>query len=318
MREHVLIMNGDAEWFVSQLLVECPEYSYLAAVDPDQAIDVGSHAEILVGLAPALTEDLIGSMANLKWIHALTTGVDNLLSSPSVGQDVYLSNSSGFHGPQMSELAVLLMLSTLRDYPRILDNQKAAKWERWPQPLLEGRSACIVGVGSIAEALCSRLLAFGMTVTGVSDGRTEVPGFSRVYKRSEFTSAAADTDFLIILVPYSPATHHLVNDEVIAAMRPDAILINLSRGGCLDEQALEKHMTAGTIRAAALDVFEQEPLPSDSPLWHTPGVTITPHIGGVSDIYRKQVLPSVIRNLKAWNNGGGADLPDLIAREETV
>lgn len=318
MSEHVLIMNSDADWFVSQLSKECPNYSYSAAQTPEHAMELAPDAEILIGLAPALTEPLIRSMEKLKWIHALTTGVDNLARSPNLPSNVFLSNSRGFHGPQMSELAILLMLSTLRDFPKILDNQKAKLWERWPQPLLFGRTACIVGLGSIAEALVERLLAFDMIVTGVSDGRSDVRGITRIYPRSELATAAGDTDFLIVLVPYMASTHHMVNDAVIAQMRPNSILINLSRGGCLDEEALEKHVNAGTIRAAALDVFEQEPLPPDSSLWDTPGITLTPHIGGVSDIYRKQVLPSVIKNLQAWTANGGLTLPDLVKREELI
>ena len=316
MTERVLIMNNDADWFAGQLSTACPTFSFSAAQSPEQAIEMALESEILIGLAPALSESLLVTMKNLKWIHALTTGVDNLVNSPSLSPDVFLSNSRGFHGPQMSELAVLLMLSTLRDYPRILENQKARRWERWPQPLLHGKTACIVGLGSIAEALAKRLMAFGVTVTGVSDGRSEAPGFARVHRRSEMAAAVSSADFMIVLVPYSASTHHIVNDAIIAAMHPDAILINLSRGGCVDEEALKKHVEVGTIRAAALDVFEQEPLPQDSALWDAPGITITPHIGGISDNYREQVLPVVINNLNAWSMSGGTALPDRVVRKQ--
>ncbi len=315
MKEHVLIMNGDAHWIASQLAGACPGFSYSAAESPEQAIEIAPEAEILIGLAPALSEPLIQSMKNLKWIHALTTGVDNLVSSSSIGPDVVLSNSRGIHGPQMSELAILLMLSTLRDFPRMLENQRAKRWERWPQPLLQGRTACIIGVGSIAEALAARLLALEVTVTGVSDGRSKVPGFARIYKRADLAAAVSGADFVVVLTPYTPQTHHIVSDAVISFMRTDAILINLSRGGCVDEDAVKRHLAAGAIRAAALDVFEQEPLASDSALWDATGVTITPHIGGVSDNYREQVLPVVINNLNAWAKGGGSALPDRVERE---
>lgn len=316
MKERVLILNGDARWFAEQLAGACPDFSFAAAETVEQAMEIASEAEILIGLAPALGEPLIQSMKNLKWIHALTTGVDNLVSSKSIGPDVLLSNSRGFHGPQMSELAILLMLSALRDYPRMLDNQRARRWERWPQPLLQGRTACIVGVGSIAEALAARLLALRMTITGVSDGRSEAPGFARIYRRADLAAAVGGADFVVVLTPYTSETHHIVGDAVIAAMRRDAILINLSRGGCVDEDAVTRHLAAGSIRAAALDVFEQEPLDSNSALWDSPGLTITPHIGGVSSNYREQVLPVVIRNLNAWAKGGGSALPDRVEREQ--
>jgi phosphoglycerate dehydrogenase-like enzyme len=315
MKEHVLIMNADAHWFADQLARACPDFSYTATESPDEAMVKAPDAKILIGLAPALTEPLLQSKTSLKWIHALTTGVDNLISSPSIGPEVVFSNSSGFHGPQMSELAILLMLSTLRDYPRMLDNQRAKRWERWPQPLLQGRTACLVGVGSISEALAARLNAFEMTVTGVSDGRSEVPGFARIYERAALTEAVAEADFVVVLTPYTPQTHHIVGDTVISAMRADAILINLSRGGCVDEDAVRRRLEMGTIRAAALDVFEQEPLPADSPNWDAPGMTIIPHLGGVSDNYREQVLPVIIMNLNAWAKGGASALPDRVERE---
>lgn len=318
MKERVLVLNADAHWFAKQLSEACPGFSFAAAESLDQAMEFAPEAEILIGLAPALSEPLIQSMKNLKWIHALTTGVDNLVSSTSIGRDVFLSNSRGFHGPQMSELAILLMLSTLRDYPRILDNQRAKRWERWPQPLLQGRTACIVGVGSIAEALAARLLALEMNITGVSDGRSEAPGFTRIHRRADIVAAVRGADFVVVLTPYTSQTHHIVGDAVIAAMRRDAILVNLSRGGCVDEDAVKRHLAAGTIRAAALDVFEQEPLASNSALWDAPGLTITPHIGGVSNNYREQVLPVVIKNLNAWAKGGGAVLPDRVERERTA
>lgn len=315
MKERVLIMNSDAGWLAEQLSAACPGFSYAVAETPEEAMPLVGDAEILIGLAPALSEGLLEAAKNLKWIHALTTGVDNLLASSAIDPEVVLSNSSGFHGPQMSELAILLMLSTLRDYPRMLNNQRTKTWERWPQPLLQGRTACLVGVGLISEALAARLIALEMTVTGVSDGRAEVAGFDRIYKRADLNKAAAEADFVVVLTPYAPETHHIVGDRVIAAMRPDAILINLSRGGCVDEAAVRDHLARGTIRAAALDVFEHEPLPPDSPNWDTPGMTIIPHLGGVSDTYREQVLPVIINNLKAWADSGAASLPNRIERE---
>ena len=315
MKERVLIVNSDAPWLAEQLAKACPDFIYSFAETPDDAVQAAPDADILIGLAPALPDSLIRSMGKLKWIHALTTGVDNLMASPAVAPHVVVSNSSGFHGPQMSELAILLMLSTLRDFPRMLDNQRARNWERWPQPLVQGRTACIVGIGAISEALARRLNALEMIVTGVSDGRCEVAGFARIRKRADLNTAVAEADFVIVLTPYTPQTHHIVGDSALSAMRTEAILINLSRGGCVDEAAVRNHLQRGSIRAAALDVFAQEPLPPDSPNWDAPGMTIIPHLGGVSDNYREQVLPVIINNLKAWGTGGAAALPDRIERE---
>ncbi|MGA0539677.1 NAD(P)-dependent oxidoreductase [Neotabrizicola sp. VNH66] len=184
----------------------------------------------------------------------------------------------------------------------------------WPQPLLLNRTACIAGLGAISRELAIRLLPFGMRLTGVSDGRAAAPGFDRIYPRRDIAVAASEADFLIVLTPYSARTHHLVDDTVLRAMRPDAVLLNLSRGGCIDEAALLRHLTEGHLRAAALDVFAQEPLPADSPVWSAPRLIVTPHVGGRSDIYHHQVLPGIRANLTAWLQDPDGLLPDLVMR----
>lgn len=315
MVEQVLIYNRDAHWFADQLEKDVEGFHYLAAVTEAEALEHSASASILIALAPQISDELLNAMPQLRWVHALTSGVDNLMQSDALREDVVLSNSGGFHGPQMAELTILLMLSAIRDYPRMLSNQKTNRWERWPQPLLSEKTVCIVGLGAIAEALATRCLAFDMRVTGVSDGRSSVDGFEKVYPRSALGEAAANCDFLVVLVPYSESTHHIVNDKVFQAMNEHAILINVSRGGCVDEVALKDHLDKGSIRAAGIDVFETEPLPEDSPLWATERALITPHIGGMSDNYPQQVLPIVIEHLKAWQAGSAAALPARINRE---
>lgn len=314
MAEQVLVYNRDAHWFAEQLGQQVEGLIYHPAVTDDEALHLASKCEILIALAPQISDDLLNAMPQLKWVHALTTGVDNLLQSDAFPDDVALSNSGGFHGPQMSELTFLLMLSAARDYPRMIENQSANKWERWPQPLLAGKTICIVGLGAIAEELAKRCQAFDMRLTGVSDGRTEMDGFAKIYPRGELQIAASDCDFLVVLVPYSPSTHHLIDDKVFKAMGDHAVLINVSRGGCVDETALKEHLDRGSIKAAGIDVFAQEPLPPGNPLWATENALITPHIGGMSDIYPQQVLPVVIENLQAWKTGGAAVLPALVKR----
>ena len=315
MVEQVLIFNRDARWFADQLNQKVKGFTYIAAETEAQALQHATTSQVLIALAPQISDELLNAMPKLKWVHALTTGVDNLLQSKALTQGVVLSNSGGIHGPQMSELTFLFMLSALRDYPRMLDNQRKRIWDRWPQPLLIEKTVCIVGLGAIAEALAVRCRAFGMRVTGVSDGRASMEGFASVYPRNALTEAAAGCDFLVVLVPYSPSTHHLIDDAVLRAMGEHAILINIARGGCVDEVALKEHLDQGSIRAAGIDVFETEPLPEDNPLWASERALITPHIGGMSDIYPQQVLPVVIEHLQAWQAGGADALPARVNRE---
>ncbi len=299
MRKVVLIYDKDAAWFAARLT---GPYAFLTAETGAQALLLAPQAQILLALAPRVTPallaampGLLAAMPGLEWVQALTTGTDTL-----AGLGVTVTSARGIHGPQMAELALVLMLSAARRFPAMLDKQRAAVWQRWPQPLLQGKTVCLLGLGVIAEAVAQRAAAFGMQVTGVSDGRSAVPGFARIFPRMALVQAAAEADFLVVIVPYAAATHHIVNAGVLAAMRPTAHLINIARGGCVDEAALLACLDRGAIAGAALDVFATEPLPQDSAFWHHPRVMVTPHIGGMSDCYAEQVRPLLIRNLTTF------------------
>lgn len=309
-----LIFDQKADWYARELGRLCQGYQFVAASSHEEAVAFAANANILVGLAPYIKPDLISAMPKLEWVQALTTGVDNLLAMGALPKDVVITNCNGFHGPQMSELTLLLMLSLGRNFLTMLENQKSGSWQRWPQPLLAGKTACLVGLGAISETLAKRCLAMDMRVTGVSNGRTELEGFDRVFKRSEIESAASDADFLIVIVPYSEETHHIINAKTLGVMKPSAFLINISRGGCVDENALVDALDAGSIAGAGMDVFAREPLPSDSPLWHHPKIIVTPHIGGMADIYHEQALPLVADNLNKYAQFGAEGLTGIFDR----
>jgi D-2-hydroxyacid dehydrogenase (NADP+) len=314
LKKTVLIRDMDADWYAGQLRTVCPQYTYIPATDNEAALHHAAKADIIIGLAPYLDQALIAAAPRLEWVQALTAGVDNLLAMPALRADVTVSNCNGFHGPQMSELAFLMMLSLNRDVARMQRNQTHKMWDRWPQRLLFNKTVTIVGVGAIAEDLAKRCKAFEMTVIGVSDGRAVAPCFDKMVKRNALLSAAAECDFLIALTPYDAKTHHIIGAKVFAAMPAHAYLINLSRGGCVDETALLAALQAGDIAGAGLDVFAKEPLPEDDPLWSAPNILITPHIGGMADIYKQQALPLVARNLNAFATGGPSALTGLVKR----
>ena len=314
MSKTVLVFDVDAVWYCEELRKACPAYAFRCATTAADALAQAEDAAILCALAPDIPRALVAAMPRLEWVHALTTGVDHLLHMPELGADVIITNSRGMHGPQMSELAILLMMAAARKFPEMLANQRAARWDRQPQPLLIGKTVCMVGLGTIAEELAARCTAFGMRITGVSEGRTEMDGVEKIYRRADLAAAAKEADFLVVIAPYSPETHHLIDAGVLAAMRPSAFLINISRGGCVDEAALLAHLQAGRIAGAALDVFETEPLPAGNPLWSQPNVIVTPHIGGMSDIYAQQALPILVANLRAYETGGAAALQNRVSR----
>ncbi len=290
-----------------------PGLEILTAENEVEAIAKSDGATALVAKAHNVTAALIAALPHLDWIQALTTGTDHLdtLNLPS---SVNVTSARGIHGPQMSELAFLYMLTFSRDFGAMLDNQRKAQWQRWPQKLLLGKTAVIVGVGTISEELAQRCKVFGMRTVGVSGSRPTAPGFDQIVGRDRLHEAAGQADFLIVLAPHTPENHHLIDAGVLAAMSPHAVLINLARGKLCDEDALIQALTERRIAGAGLDVFAIEPLPADSPLWRMDNVIITPHIGGLSDSYAVQLLPLVVDNVRAYWAGDLAGLRNIVRR----
>jgi phosphoglycerate dehydrogenase-like enzyme len=303
MSSEVLIVGRDAEFYVKQLGARFPDLSFQVAENAAAATKVCARADILLVRTDQITAELVGAMPRLRLIQALTTGTDHIEALPNLPPDLLIAAARGFHGPQMSELAFIFMLHFVRDIRGLFATQDAKRWNRVEQQLLAGKTAVIVGVGAIAEELAKRCHVFGVRTIGVSNGRTSAPNFDRMLPRARLHEAAADADFLIVLAPYNKDNHHLINADVFDSMKPSGVLINIARGGVVDEDALIAALNANTIAGAGLDVFRQEPLPKDSPLWEAPNVFITSHVGGMSDIYEQQVLPILIDNLAAFVAG---------------
>jgi phosphoglycerate dehydrogenase-like enzyme len=271
-------------------------------------------AEAVIAHNFQFDDALLQSAPKLRWIQALTTGTDGIFKLPSLRPEVIVTSTRGMHGPQMSELVFLQMLALSRRFPVILQNQRRRHWERWPQPLLLGKTIVIVGVGRIAEALAVRCACFGMTVHGVSQSRRVPNGFDRMYPRGELANAAALADFLVVVVPYAADTESLVDARVIGAMKPTAFLINVARGGVLDEDALLHAVRERRIAGAALDVFRETPLPPGSPLWSDERIIITPMLGGMSDIYLAQAYPIIRDNLSLFLAGETEAMKNVVDR----
>lgn len=316
-RKNVLIRHERpewTEWYAEKLKARFPDFGILAARTLDEAMSLAGRTHVYIGIGPQMPPHLVAAMPKLEWVQSLTTGVDNLLAMQAFPEGVPITRCAGVQGPQMSELALLLMMGLLRDFPAVLENQKAAHWDRRPQPLLWGKTVCLLGLGSIAETLAKYCATMGMTVTGVSDGRSSAPHVERIYKRAQLKEAARGADFLVVLLPLSPDTRHIVDASVLAAMKPTASLINIARGGCVDEVAMLDALRDGTIAGAGTDVFETEPLPPEDPLWHAPNLILTPHVGGYADIYHEQCFPILVENFEAYAAGGPAALKNAVRR----
>jgi len=265
--------------------------------------DVGPYiadTDVLLCFSPPMADHVVRDAPKLKWIQALGTGVDNIVDLPSLGSDVVVTNVRGIHGAPVSEAAIAYMLSLARSLPQSALAQTRNAWERWPSELLDNKTVGIYGVGLIAEYLAPICKAFGMKTVGFSGTPRPAPGFDRMVARAELVKTAPELDFLVALAPLTPETRNVIGEKVFAAMKPSAYLVNVARGGVVDEKALVEALESGRISGAALDVFSQEPLPPNSPLWKTKNMTIFPHMGGYSEGYEDRAMPTIAGNMNCY------------------
>ena len=270
--------------------------------------------EVLLTFGPMMADHVFAKAKKLKWVQALGTGMDGIADQPSLAKDVLLTNMHGFHGAPVSEAALMGMLALSRDLPRALRVQAMRRWERYPAKIVKEKTVGILGVGAIAAELAPKCKALGMRVIGITSATRYVYGFDAMVHRDQLERAVKELDYLVLLTPYTPETRNIVNARIFAAMKATAYLINLARGGVVDEAALIDALRQGKIAGAALDVFAQEPLPEDSPFWDLPNVIITQHQGGFFDGYPKYAIPVIDENLRKWLVGDMKGMLNVVKR----
>jgi D-2-hydroxyacid dehydrogenase (NADP+) len=279
--------------------------------------DVGPYiadTDILMCFSPPMADHVVRDAPKLRWIQALGTGVDNIVDLPSLGPEVLVTNVRGIHGAPVSEATIASMLSLARDLPRSVHAQDRHDWERWPAHLLNGKTVGILGVGLISEYLAPICKAFNMTVVGITSAPREAPGFDRMVASDDLLKVAGELDYLVVMTPLTEATRNIISDKVLAAMKPTAYLINMARGGIVDEEALMKALEAGEIAGAALDVYMQEPLRPTSPLWKTKNLIMFPHLGGYSEGYEDRAMPTIAYNMQCFLAGDPAKMKNIVRK----
>lgn len=248
------------------------------------------------------------SFTAVDWIHSIQAGVDRFPFEVLADHDVVLTNSTGIHGDFVGETVAGYLLSFARRLHQAGLNQATRTWARpaWHEGFtIAGTTLCIVGLGSLGLGIAEKASALGMEVTGIKRTVEPVPNVSQVYSTEDLGRAISEADFVALALPLTDATEGLFGADEFEAMRNEAYLINVSRGAIVKTEELIAAVREGTIRGAALDVFDEEPLPEDSPLWDLPNVIITPHIAGVSRDYFVRVAQLVRENLENLEGGSG-------------
>jgi phosphoglycerate dehydrogenase-like enzyme len=261
---------------------------------------------------------------NLKWVQFHFAGIDRVIKEPILQQkDMLVTTLSGAHAPQMGEYVLMMLLSLGHKLPGLLALKTKADWpndryERFSPQELQGSTVGIIGYGSIGREVARLLQPYNVTIlaakwnamqvkdsgyvpSGMGDPDGEFP--RRIYPFQALKSMLTECDFVVVSVPLTSATQSLIGAEEIAAMKETAYLVDISRGGVIDHIALIRALKDKKIAGAALDVFPEEPLPKDSPLWKFPNVIITPHLSGHSAQYNQRAIALFAENLNRFAAG---------------
>lgn len=283
--------------------------------------DLVDSADVLYGIPdvnPDALRRTVQANPRLRWVHIMAAGGGGQVKATGLSADelerVQFTTSAGVHGGPLAEFAVFGLLAGAKDLPRLQAQQRDHRWTgRWEMKQVSEMTVLIAGLGGIGTEVARRVVALGARVIGTSRHRRPIEYVDEVIAPGDLAATVGRVDAIISTLPGTAATEKLIGAEVLAAVKPGTILVNVGRGTVIDEAALLPALADGRIAWAALDVFATEPLPTESPLWDAPNVLVSPHTAALNEAEDR-----LIAELFAANATRFLDGQDLINRVDTV
>ncbi|WP_445478430.1 D-2-hydroxyacid dehydrogenase [Lysinibacillus irui] len=261
-------------------------------------------ADILVTYGEDLTEENIQYATKLKWIFVASAGIEKMPVRAIMERGILVSNVRGIHKTPMAESMLAHILAIKRALPWMYEQQKKSEWsKKAKQTELRDSTALILGPGAIGSEVGRLLQAFGVTTMGCNRSGKEAAYMDSMISFAQLKEALPNADIVISVLPKTPETTHLLKEEHFVAMKSSAIFMNFGRGNLVDEKVLIQAIATKQIGYAVLDVFEEEPLSSDSPLWSFSNVIVSPHISSHSSRYVERSLEIFKPSLTKWLKG---------------
>ncbi|OGO08061.1 MAG: hypothetical protein A2Y92_00840 [Chloroflexi bacterium RBG_13_57_8] len=270
----------------------------------EQLDTILAEADVIYGLIPP--HDLMARAPRLKWIQVMSAGVDRLRDTEIWRSDLIITGVSGIHATPIGEFVLEMMLMFAKGAPRCFRMKQQRAWQRYMPTVLRGKTMGIIGAGHIGREVARLSRAFGMKVIAT---RRSVKKPARARYIDEMLPARQlpvllkESDFVVIATPFTPETRHLIGEKELKMMKPTAYIINIARGGIIDEEALVKALEGGLIAGAGLDVAACEPLPPESRLWDLDNVILSPHVAGGMEKYMELATALFCENLARYRAG---------------
>jgi glyoxylate/hydroxypyruvate reductase len=267
-----------------------------------------ANTEVLFDIERPVVPDLVGRAPRLRWVQTTSSGVGEWIRRQELDQtSIVVTNAAGIHAAALAEFALFAMLYFARDMPRLLAEQRAHHWQRCAVQSLRSKTVGIVGLGRVGREVARVARALGMRVIGsrrsAATSGERVDNVDRVLPPDQLRELLTASDYVVLSVPHSADTSGMLGTAELQVMRPTAVLINIARGAIMDEAALVDALRAGRLAGAALDVFQREPLPEDSPLWDMPNVLVTPHSMSTATDENERLVELFCANLRRYLDG---------------
>ena len=271
--------------------------------DTDHWVDSMRDAEILLTW-DLPTANLAGIAPKLKWIHCIGAGVEHMCPMDWVPEGVTITNNKGAHADKAGEFALMAVLMLHNKMPAILTNQRSATWNSLFSTPIEGKTVGLVGVGSIGGGAALQLAKMPVHIIGVSRHGKPHPQVDEMVAIDQLDAVLPRMDYIFVSLPSTPETRGLFSRERLQSLKAGAGIINVGRGSTFDYDALADLLANGHLSGAVIDVFDEEPLPSDSPLWTAPNFVVTPHVSADDgDSYVPITLALFFDNLARYLDG---------------
>jgi phosphoglycerate dehydrogenase-like enzyme len=241
----------------------------------------------------------------VRWVHSRAAGLDNILFPELVDSEVLLTNGSGVFSQSLGEFALAAILYFAKDFRRMIRNQQAGRWEQFDVEEIAGQTVGIVAYGDIGRAVATRVHAMGMRVLAFKRHApaTADPLIAQFFGPHQLSTMLTECDYVVVAAPLTPETRHMVSDSAFAAMKPNAVFINIGRGPVVDQAALVRALESGQIRGAGLDVFEQEPIPPGDPMYKLENVLLSPHCADHTKDWLDQAMRFFLLQYERFSNG---------------
>jgi phosphoglycerate dehydrogenase-like enzyme len=283
------------------------ESEVAGAKDTLEPILAGTHVLLSNPIVP---DNILSRAPGLKWVQLTSAGADRLIDTP-LPRQLTITTASGIHAIPISEYVIGSMIAFAKGFPRASRSQAASQWQAYLPTELAGATVAVLGLGAIggrvaklAKALDMRVLAVRRSAQRRMNGAECNERFiDEMFPPSELNAVLAESDYIVLAVPLTPDSRHMIGAAELAAMKPNAVIVNIARGAVIDQPALIDALKGHRIGGAALDVTDPEPLPSDSELWSLDNVMITPHISGGTPHYMDRAIELFCDNLRRYANG---------------